>query len=123
MPSSSKSETTRRQFLAGGTSEALAGMTLGTPRTSLPGGKFRDKVRVYDHRVPANMLDKASCREWAAKCKADPAGFTCHRCGLQHTTPDKDPGRDLANRVLIRARPEIAMMLVALSSLSFLFSA
>ena len=78
----------------------LAGKTLGTPLTSLLGGKFRDKVRVYDHRAPSNMLDKASCREWAAKCKADPAGFTCHKFGLQHTAPDKDPGRDLANRVL-----------------------
>ena len=78
----------------------LAGKTLGAPVTSLLGGKFREKVRVYDHRAPRNMLDKASCREWADKCKSDPAGFTCHKFGLQHTTPATDSGRDLANRIL-----------------------
>ena len=78
----------------------LAGKTLGASVTTLLGGKFRDKVRVYDHRAPRDILDKASCKEWADKCKADPAGFTCHKFSLKHTTPDKDPGRDLANRVL-----------------------
>src|SRR5262249_17818556 len=43
----------------------LAGKVLGAPTTTLLGGKFRDKVRVYDHAAPHNMLDKASCREWA----------------------------------------------------------
>ena len=49
----------------------LAGKLLGQPVTTLLGGKFRDKVRVYDHAAPSNMLDKASCRDWAAKIKAD----------------------------------------------------
>ena len=46
------------------------------------------------------MLDKASCREWAAKIKADPSGFTAHKLGFRHTEPAADSGRDLGNRVL-----------------------
>ena len=45
----------------------LAGKVLGAPTTTLLGGKFRDRVRVYDHAAPRNMLDKASCREWAQR--------------------------------------------------------
>src|SRR5262245_27383488 len=45
----------------------LAGKIMGVPTTTLLGGKFRDKVRVYDHAAPRNMLDKASCNEWAQK--------------------------------------------------------
>ncbi|MBM3725943.1 MAG: mandelate racemase/muconate lactonizing enzyme family protein [Acidobacteria bacterium] len=78
----------------------LAGKILGQPTTVLLGGRFRDKVRVYDHAAPRNMLDKASCREWAQKVKADPAGFTCHKFGFPHTSAEKDPGRDRSNRLL-----------------------
>ena len=78
----------------------LAGRILGVPSTTLLGGRFRDKVRVYDHAAPRNMLDKASCREWAQKVKADPAGFTGHKFGFPHTNPNSDRSRDLANRVL-----------------------
>jgi L-alanine-DL-glutamate epimerase-like enolase superfamily enzyme len=78
----------------------LAGKILGVPTTTLLGGKFRDKVRVYDHATPRNMLDKASCREWAAKCKEHPSGFTAHKFGFPHTSPKSDLARDLANRVL-----------------------
>jgi L-alanine-DL-glutamate epimerase-like enolase superfamily enzyme len=78
----------------------LAGKILGIPSTILLGGKFRDKVRLYDHSSPRDMLDPASCREWADKVKEDPSGFTCHKFGFQHTTPDTDKGRDLANRLL-----------------------
>jgi L-alanine-DL-glutamate epimerase-like enolase superfamily enzyme len=78
----------------------LAGKILGIPSTVLLGGKFRDKVRCYDHSSPRDMLDPASCREWADKVKEDPSGFTCHKFGFQHTTPDTDKGRDLANRLL-----------------------
>ena len=31
----------------------LAGKILGVPTTTLLGGRFRDKVRVYDHEVPS----------------------------------------------------------------------
>ncbi len=78
----------------------LAGKLLGEPTTTLLGGKFRDKVRVYDHAAPRDMMDKASCREWADKAKQDPAGFTCHKFGFQHTNPAEDRARDRGNRLL-----------------------
>jgi L-alanine-DL-glutamate epimerase-like enolase superfamily enzyme len=78
----------------------LAGKALGVPTSTLLGGRFRQKVRVYDHAMPRNMLDKASCREWAQKVKADPAGFTAHKFGFPHTKPDSDLARDASNRVL-----------------------
>jgi L-alanine-DL-glutamate epimerase-like enolase superfamily enzyme len=78
----------------------LSGRLLGQPVTTLLGGHFRDRVRVYDHEAPRNMLDKASCREWAAKVKADKSGFTAHKFGFPHTTQAKDKGRDTGNRVL-----------------------
>jgi len=78
----------------------LAGKVLGVPATTLLGGKFRSKVRVYDHEAPRDMLDKASCREWAQKVKSDPRGFTAHKFGFPHTQPATDKARDLANRVL-----------------------
>jgi L-alanine-DL-glutamate epimerase-like enolase superfamily enzyme len=78
----------------------LAGKLLGQPVTTLLGGKFRDRVRVYDHEAPRDMLDKASCREWAAKVKADKSGFTAHKFGFPHTKPSDDKGRDTGNRLL-----------------------
>jgi L-alanine-DL-glutamate epimerase-like enolase superfamily enzyme len=64
----------------------LAGKTLDVPASTLLGGRFRDKVRVYDHAGPRNMLDKASCNDWAAKAKQHASGFTCHKFGMQ-TSP------------------------------------
>ncbi len=78
----------------------LAGKILGVPAATLLGGRFRQRVRMYDHEHPRDMLDKASCREWAQKVKIAKSGFTCHKFGLQHTRPADDPGRDLANRML-----------------------
>jgi L-alanine-DL-glutamate epimerase-like enolase superfamily enzyme len=78
----------------------LAGKLLEVPTTTLLGGRFRDKVRVYDHASPRNMLDKASCREWAAKIKDDPSGFTAHKFGFRHTDAATDSARDPSNRVL-----------------------
>ena len=78
----------------------LAGKLLNVPASKLLGGRFRDKVRVYDHSAPANMLDKAACREWAQKVKANPAGFTAHKFGFPHTNAQTDKARDAANRVL-----------------------
>ncbi|HUQ94890.1 MAG TPA: mandelate racemase/muconate lactonizing enzyme family protein [Bryobacteraceae bacterium] len=78
----------------------LSGKILNVPASTLLGGRVRDKVRVYNHAAPRNMLDKASCREWAAAVRADKSGFTGHKFGLQHTDPKKDSGRDLANRLL-----------------------
>ncbi len=78
----------------------LAGKILGVPACTLLGGKFRDRVRVYDHSAPKDMLSTASCREWAQRVRANPAGFTTHKFGFPHTDPKTDKARDLANRVL-----------------------
>jgi len=78
----------------------LAGKILNVPVSTLLGGRKRDKVRVYDHAAPRNMWDKASCKEWAARCKENKSGFTCHKFSLRHTDAKEDPGRDLANRLL-----------------------
>ena len=78
----------------------LAGKILGVPATTLLGGRFRDRVQVYDHAAPRNMLDPKSCRDWAAKVKADASGFTIHKFGPQHTTPATDANRDRSNRLL-----------------------
>src|SRR5919201_1891982 len=60
----------------------LAGKALGVPVTTLLGGRFRDRVRVYDHSAPRNMLVKASVAAWAAKAKSHPRGSTCHKFGF-----------------------------------------
>ncbi len=78
----------------------LAGKILEVPTSTLLGGAFRDRVRVYDHAAPRNMLDKGSVAEWAAKAKAHPSGFTCHKFGFPNNDPASDKARDLANRVL-----------------------
>ena len=78
----------------------LAGKILDVPTSTLLGGKFRDRVRVYDHAAPKNMLDKGACKEWAARVKAHPSGFTCHKFGFPHTDMKSDLARDPSNRML-----------------------
>ena len=78
----------------------LAGKILDVPTSTLLGGKFRERVRVYDHATPRNMLDKASVKEWADKAKAHPSGFTCHKFGFPNTNPAVDLARDRSNRML-----------------------
>ncbi len=78
----------------------LAGRTLGVPTTTLLGGRFRDRVRMYDHAAPRDMMDPASCREWADRVKSDRSGFTAHKFSFPHTDPRSDPARDRSNRVL-----------------------
>ena len=78
----------------------LAGKVLDVPTSTLLGGRFRDKVRVYDHAAPRDMLDKGAVAEWAAKAKAHPTGFTCHKFGFPNNAPAIDSARDLSNRVL-----------------------
>lgn len=86
----------------------LAGKILGAPTTTLLGGKFREKVRVYDHASPRDKLDKASCREWADKIRSNPSGFTAHKIDARSTDLSSlnpkgaDPGRGAGdyNRVL-----------------------
>lgn len=78
----------------------LAGKLLDVPTSTLLGGRFRDRVRVYDHASPRDMLDRASVEEWAAGVRSQPSGFTCHKFGFRRNDPNSDPGRDPANRVL-----------------------
>ena len=78
----------------------LAGKLLNVPTTTLLGGKFRDRVRVYDHAAPRDMLSKESCREWAHKIQSHKSGFTAHKFGFPHTDISKDSGRDPSNRTL-----------------------
>ena len=54
---------------------------------TLLGGKYRDKVRMYRHESQENMLDKASCREWAQRVKQHPSGWTAFKFGFGHTKP------------------------------------
>jgi L-alanine-DL-glutamate epimerase-like enolase superfamily enzyme len=65
----------------------LAGKILEVPTSTLLGGKFRTRTRVYDHAGPRNQLDKKACADWAAEVKAGPAGFTCHKFSPQPDPP------------------------------------
>ena len=78
----------------------LAGKILNVPAATLLGGKFRNRVRMYHDEGPRDLLDKASCREWAAKMKASPAGWTAFKFGFQRSTPATDKARDPSNRLL-----------------------
>ena len=81
----------------------LAGKLLNQPAATLLGGRYRDRVRVYHDEGPSNMLDRASCNEWADKMKNDPAGWTAFRVsppGTRGTPPKSDSVRDPSNRVL-----------------------
>jgi L-alanine-DL-glutamate epimerase-like enolase superfamily enzyme len=78
----------------------LAGKILDVPTSTLLGGRFRERVRIYDHAEPLDMLDKASVKEWADKVKAHPSGFTCHKFGFPNTDPKTDLARDPSNHVL-----------------------
>jgi len=58
------------------------------------GGKFRDKVRLYDHSSPRDFLDKAVVKDWAAKVKAMPNGIQQHKFAPLRNRPGEDPGRE-----------------------------
>jgi L-alanine-DL-glutamate epimerase-like enolase superfamily enzyme len=61
----------------------LAGKILNVPTVTLLGGKVRPSVRMYHDEGPRDMLDKASCREWADRMKSSPAGWTGFKIGPQ----------------------------------------
>lgn len=56
----------------------IAGKITGQPVCVLLGGPFRDAIPMYSHGA-LDMLDKGSCREWAARIKAAPEGFTAFK--------------------------------------------
>jgi len=82
----------------------LAGKLLDLPAATLLGGRYRDRVRVYHEDGPSNMLDRASCNEWADKMKSDPAGWTAVRVSPPRPrgapATQIDTARDPSNRVL-----------------------
>jgi L-alanine-DL-glutamate epimerase-like enolase superfamily enzyme len=78
----------------------LAGKLLNQPVTTLLGGRYRDRVRVYHDAGPRNILDRSSCNVWADKMKSDPAGWTAFKIGPPRSTPRTDSARDPSNRVL-----------------------
>src|SRR5580693_4927860 len=60
----------------------LAGKIIGAPVATLLGGPFRDSIPMYSHGIGLNMLDKASCRDWAQRIKTMPEGFTAFKNGI-----------------------------------------
>ena len=59
----------------------LAGKILNVPAATLLGGQVRNTVRVYHDEGPRDMLDKASCVEWAARMKESVQGWTGFKFG------------------------------------------
>jgi len=78
----------------------VAGKILDVPTYSLLGGKFRDKVRLYDHNRPSDYMDKVVLRDWADKVKESPNGITIHKLGVPALGPSEDFGYDPSNRML-----------------------
>lgn len=62
----------------------LAGKLLNRSISELLTGRFRDEAPLYVNvsSHPANWLDLASCREWAAREKSHPAGFNTLKIGF-----------------------------------------
>ncbi len=60
----------------------LAGKIIGAPISTLLGGPFKDSIPMYSHGLNLNMLDKASCRDWAQRIKEMPEGFTAFKNGI-----------------------------------------
>lgn len=60
----------------------LAGKILDQPIYKLLGGPFREGCPMYSHGdALKNMLDPASCRQWAELIKQQPEGFTTFKIG------------------------------------------
>ncbi|NND34073.1 MAG: mandelate racemase/muconate lactonizing enzyme family protein [Saprospiraceae bacterium] len=78
----------------------LAGKVLDVPTHTLLGGKFRDRVRLYDHHVPKDYNDKIACKDWADAVKERPNGISIHKFGVPRTTASNDIGYDPSNRLL-----------------------
>jgi L-alanine-DL-glutamate epimerase-like enolase superfamily enzyme len=78
----------------------LAGKLLGVPVSTLLGGRFRDRVRMYHDEGPRNMLDRSTVQDWADRMKAHPAGFTAFKFGPPRSNPAVDKVHDRSNRLL-----------------------
>jgi L-alanine-DL-glutamate epimerase-like enolase superfamily enzyme len=86
----------------------LAGKILGVPTTTLLGGRFRDRVRMYYDSGPKDMFDRASCRDWADRVKSDPGGWKAFKIhftgglGLKNPDPVRDPSNRLLTSIELR---------------------
>ena len=60
----------------------LAGKITGQPVNVLLGGPFRDTIKLYSHGGGLKPLDPASCKEWSARVKAAPEGFTAFKIDI-----------------------------------------
>lgn len=60
----------------------IAGKITGQPIHVLLGGPFRNAIRLYSHGIGVNMLDKASCRDWAQRIKAAPEKFSAFKMNI-----------------------------------------
>jgi galactonate dehydratase len=60
----------------------IAGKILNRRVCELLGGPFREAIPMYSHGIGVNMLDPGSCRDWAARIKAAPEGFTAFKNGI-----------------------------------------
>jgi galactonate dehydratase len=60
----------------------LAGKLLQQPVHVLLGGTFYETIPMYSHGENLNTLDKGSCRDWAARIRARPEGFTVYKINL-----------------------------------------
>jgi L-alanine-DL-glutamate epimerase-like enolase superfamily enzyme len=60
----------------------LAGKILDRRVCELLGGPFRDSIPMYSHGIGLDMLDPASCRDWAQRIKQMPEGFTAFKNGI-----------------------------------------
>jgi L-alanine-DL-glutamate epimerase-like enolase superfamily enzyme len=60
----------------------LAGRILNQPVNVLLGGPFRGAIKLYSHGIGVDLLNKTSCRDWAARIRAMPEGFTAFKCNI-----------------------------------------
>lgn len=60
----------------------LAGKITGLPVSTLLGGRFRDAIPMYSHGIGVNLLDPASCRDWAARIRQMPEGFSAFKISI-----------------------------------------
>ena len=77
----------------------LAGKICNQPVCTLLGGPFRDAIPMYSHGLGLDMLDPASCRDWAQRIRQQPEGFTAFKNSIDpiisvppgRFTPTLDP--------------------------------
>jgi L-alanine-DL-glutamate epimerase-like enolase superfamily enzyme len=83
----------------------LAGKILDAPVYQLLGGKYREGVRAYWTLDPKNILDPASCRDFASYVKNSKMGITAVKTNTDnfalHYDPEfKEPGHERYSRHL-----------------------